>query len=664
MRLHALHVSLVVGIAVAACSTTNDATPSDPENAPPCKNGVRDGDEIGVDCGGSCGTKCDGDECSADTECASGACTEGACAASAGKTCGVGLPNPCADGETCQQDADCATDYCDATCKPPPANVHADGRRNGGETGKDCGGKAKDKPCPAGEKCKVSDDCEGLCDGKVCLEPSPTDGKKNGDETDVDCGGSIAPKCALDKACLANADCELDACTATKCVVPTESDALKNGSETDVDCGGPGVSAGGITYKAPRCTVSKGCGAGADCLTGACSPGGKCELPSCATAETAGIGTCGAKETGQAGAAHESCCKSLILPTRTTRRLDKYEITTGRYRTFITKVGPNIRAWVQTYAAANPTSQLAQLVTSFPAVANLYPAADRFGNMSLTAHLSLDIDNYDGIRGCYNGNGNYSANTYWQDNVHQADYSLPPRSLARTVSDEKPMNCAMPIMYAAFCAWDGGEMARFADYADIWPAAQTFPWGSTNYCTEGGGQGQPGGFKPCAAFNWCNGTYQNGGFLCQNTALSTNGVAGVFYEFPLGTDRSKDNSPLIGAPGRFVQDATLVKSNGESWYDVWANLAEYTGDFATNPNALHSTFCDMSAPPVGGMPTCTRANRPGQTGTLSTGIPQIGLVGQSWEGHQYGRGTAASQTAATFQYGKFGARCVRPAAVY
>ena len=51
-------------------------------------------------------------------------------------------------------------------------------------------------------------------------------------------------------------------------------------------------------------------------------------------------------------------------------------------------------------------------------------------------------------------------------------------------------------------------------------------------------------------------------------------------------------------------------------------------------------------------------------GTLHTGIPQIGLVGNSWEGHQYNKTSKASSLPATFQYGKFGARCVRPATPY
>jgi hypothetical protein len=385
--------------------------------------------------------------------------------------------------------------------------------------------------------------------------------------------------------------------------------------------------------------------------------------------ETAGIVTCGKGETGDAAAVHESCCKSLVLPTRTTRRLDKYEITAGRYRSFITSTGPNIRAWVASFVAAHPTSQLATLVGMNPALGSLYPAADRFDNLSLTAHLSTDIDNYNGVRGCYNGAGSYSANTYWQDAIHLADFSIPPRPLARSISDEKSLNCAMPIMFAAFCAWDGGELPTLADYHDAWDSTpgQAYPWGTADLVRPN--------------YNWCNGTYKNGGFQCQcdpAAALdplksppgmdatcpgpfSTNGEPGVFYEFPIGTDRSLDNEPLIAAPGRFVKDATALKSGGESWYDLFANMAEYTGDFVASTD----DFCDLSAAPVPGKTTCTRTDPttvPPSTkgpGTLYTGIPRVGVIGDTWEGHEYKRGVP-NAIWVTFQYGKFGARCVRP----
>jgi hypothetical protein len=574
---------------------------------------------------------CDGEPCATGDACVSGACTpEGKCGVSPGKSCGVGLAVACGPGEACQQDADCVVDYCDKVCAPVPANVHEDGRRNGGETGTDCGGAATDRPCPEGQKCTTSADCQGVCNGGgTCEAPTATDGKKNGDESDVDCGGASAPRCALGKACNANGDCQLLACTGGACVKPSATDGVANGSETDVDCGGAGVAEGDFTYTAPRCNDEKACALPADCKTLACSPGGKCALPSCSTVETAGITSCGAKETGDATAAHQSCCTSLPLPTRTTRRLDKYEITSGRMRTFLAAVGPNVRAFVTGHVAAKPASQLAALVALNPTIASLYPASAS-GPLNVVAHMALDIDNYGGYRGCYNSTGGYAANTYWQDAASLSQYGIPARSLPRAESDQKPLNCAMPIMYAAFCAWDGGELATLADYFDAWP--QAYPWGAADI-------GRPN-------YNWCN---ANGiGFTC---------FTGQFYEWPQNTNIANDLEVLIGAPGRFVNDATLLKSKGESWMDLYANLAEYTGDFA----ASAQDFCDFSGAPAGGAVTCTRALKAG-TGTQYTAIPSASLIGNTWEGHAYGRNTSgAARVPVTFQYGKFGGRCVRPA---
>jgi hypothetical protein len=386
-------------------------------------------------------------------------------------------------------------------------------------------------------------------------------------------------------------------------------------------------------------------------MTKACSPAGQCVAPSCNTAEAAGITSCGAGETGEPGAVRDSCCTSLPLPTRTTRRLDKYEITSGRFRTFLTQAGPNIRGWVTNFVAANPQSQMATIIgnassvkmgTTPVSITSILPATQS-GDLGLTAHMSFDIDNYGGIRGCYNGLGNYSANTYWQTPEQLAEFGLPARQLAREVSDEKPLNCAMPIMYAAFCAWDGGELAMLADYQDTWSGS--YPWAAANVCPNG---------LPCPNYNWCNGTYGNGGFYCQNTNYNVAGDgAGIFYEYPRNTDRSNDNEPLIAAPGRMVNDASTKQGNGQSWMDLWANLIEYTGDFSGS-----SDFCDFSGAPAAGATICTRSYK-GGNGTYYTGIPMTKVVGNSWEGHQYGLGGTTFQ--ATFQYGKFGGRCARPA---
>src|SRR6185295_4502977 len=143
-----------------------------------CGNGTRDPGEKGTDCGGACAAACDGEPCGAPEACASSKCENGRCGPSAGKTCGVGLPNACREGETCQQDGDCASDFCSdaAQCAAPSPNVREDGRRDGGETGVDCGGTATGKPCGGGEGCKTLDDCQSLCTANVCDAPGPTDG--------------------------------------------------------------------------------------------------------------------------------------------------------------------------------------------------------------------------------------------------------------------------------------------------------------------------------------------------------------------------------------------------------------------------------------------------------------------------------------------------------
>ncbi|MCO6487981.1 MAG: T9SS type A sorting domain-containing protein [Phaeodactylibacter sp.] len=94
-----------------------------------------------------------------------------------------------------------------------------DGIQNGGETGVDCGGP----DCPA------------------C--PTCSDGVQNGNETGVDCGGPDCPACA------------------------TCSDGVQNGNETGVDCGGPDCPA------CATCTdgIQNGDETGVDC-GGSCPP--------------------------------------------------------------------------------------------------------------------------------------------------------------------------------------------------------------------------------------------------------------------------------------------------------------------------------------------------------------------------------------------------------
>jgi hypothetical protein len=280
--------------------------------------------------------------------------------------------------------------------------------------------------------------------------------------------------------------------------------------------------------------------------------------------------------------------------------------------------------------------------------------------------MEIDIDNYNGIRGCYNGTGSGSANTYWMDDLRKGDFGLPTHAIPQAQADKKPLNCAMPMMYVAFCAWDGGELARTVDYHEIWGRRPTAV-GATNV------------FIPWAAllnvgdFNWRNGH----GLACSPSAWpGCVNPQPIHYFFPAGGDPANDDTPAIGAPGRFPLDITATTSaNGEGWYDVGGNLMEAAWPVGTvNPGVNQiRDVCDQTAGVGPGDTECSRQNG-NRTGVLRyTGdLPHIALVGYSFEAHaRRSEGYLASLDGAetrigagdlkpiTFQYGKVGGRCAR-----
>jgi hypothetical protein len=138
----------------------------------------------------------------------------------------------------------------------------SNGKRDGDETGVDCGGMTC-SACKDGGGCKFGPDCVSLvCAGSTCLAPACDDKAKNGGETDVDCGGMTCSTCAMGKACAAGTDCKSGTCTGSVCAASC-SDGVKNGGETDSDCGGP----------CDPCKNGDTCSAGIDCQSGLCKAG-------------------------------------------------------------------------------------------------------------------------------------------------------------------------------------------------------------------------------------------------------------------------------------------------------------------------------------------------------------------------------------------------------
>lgn len=219
-----------------------------------CADGVENQDETDVDCGG---TTCDpcgiGQRCSGGSDCTTGNCDSGTCAAvSASCTDGVqngtetdvdcgGSCGPCADGQSCGAPADCTSGYCNrGECVP--LGTCADGARNGEETDVDCGGPSCAE-CPNGRGCVAGTDCRsGTCDtsgSNLCVNPGGptcTDSVQNRDETDVDCGGLYCARCSLGDTCDDASDCVSGACdlaaTPHVCIGTTPSYTVDEDFET------------------------------------------------------------------------------------------------------------------------------------------------------------------------------------------------------------------------------------------------------------------------------------------------------------------------------------------------------------------------------------------------------------------------------------------------
>ncbi|MSP58922.1 MAG: hypothetical protein EXR72_01035 [Myxococcales bacterium] len=292
--------------------------------APPtCMDQLKNQDESDADCGGMICGKCgDGKMCAAASDCKSGVCTGGACQAPA---CNDGVPNgmeldvdcggncpKCTAGQKCGGNGDCDSNVCmNGVCSIAGC---MDMVKNGKETDLDCGG-GMCPGCDDGKVCVAGSDCKNaLCAGGKCVTPTCLDKAKNGVETDVDCGGGgmmNCAKCADGKACAANTDCTSGVCTANVCKAAGCMDMIMNGAETDVDCG-----AG-----CPKCVDTKKCKVAGDCASGVCTAL-VCKAATCADTvknalETdvdcggAGMVPCAKCNIGKACAANSDCNTAL-----------------------------------------------------------------------------------------------------------------------------------------------------------------------------------------------------------------------------------------------------------------------------------------------------------------------------------------------------------------
>lgn len=226
-----------------SASITLDAFSFEDNSCSTCSDGIMNGEELGIDCGGpSCAP-----------------CIEG-----------------CMDSNAHNYDPVAEVDFCFCeTCD--------DGELNGDETEIDCGGSCQ----PCGTICTISEtkndiinsgsqtvavsdtitstaqisgsaDVQYFAEKTILLKPDFTsisgsqflakiqdcdvdcsDGIMNGDETGIDCGGSICPACPTCSDGIQNGDEGGVDCGGANCpACPTCVDGIQNGDETGIDCGG------------------------------------------------------------------------------------------------------------------------------------------------------------------------------------------------------------------------------------------------------------------------------------------------------------------------------------------------------------------------------------------------------------------------------------------
>jgi hypothetical protein len=322
-----------------------------------CDDGILDGDETDIDCGGpicpACtnGQSCDvaadctslwcddgtcaacqagdcaadeycdegicvdakqnGDACADAFECASGFCADGVCCNMAcGGVCvacdlggSVGSCAPHADGT--DPDDDCGTDSCNGAglCRCD------DGMKSGDESDVDCGG-AVCGGCADGLACLDNGDClNGACIGGVCEGPC-NNGVLDPGETAIDCGGPSCLACNDGLACNVNGDCQSGVCDVV-CQIPTCSDGVKNGSEPAVDCGIDCPS---------QCADNAACNVAGDCQSGVCTLM-SCQPPTCTdlvengseTDVDCGGAVCGACEVGGGCLVPQDCLSNSCV---------------------------------------------------------------------------------------------------------------------------------------------------------------------------------------------------------------------------------------------------------------------------------------------------------------------------------------------------------------
>ncbi len=390
-------------------------------------------------------------------------------------------------------------------------------------------------------------------------------------------------------------------------------DSGQNKGETDLGCGG---------LTSPPCAEGKKCLVDTDCVV-ACGYANTCVSARSCKPHLGGD-TCGQGEVGQAGALHESCCRTLPVtgyadprnPGKTVY-LDKYEITAGRVRAFIKDITdksqgkPDIRAWIGKNTPSIWDNAWNKFLPSSNESDTVHVDRNLLGDVRPNEPPLPDTDQDQKVGVNYQFNGQLFVYLHGNNcSTHEDAFGFPtffypasvlamtgpgifpPRANGTTPGgvmvpaaehlDVKAMNCITNALLAAFCHWDSAQLATDDVLNFVTGSPATL--GNAPGCgTQVGNEYYPrsdaatkGG--RCADLTLINASFDAGGQLPE-PGDPLNASNYIFPIFPDGT--THDKAWEIAAPGRGTikaggaqTDVVRLKDLDEPWVDLAGNLNE------------------------------------------------------------------------------------------
>lgn len=258
-------------------------------------------------------------------------------------------------------------------------------------------------------------------------------------------------------------------------------------------CGSDDATSGSTTSAPPaiRCETDSDCG-----LSGVCKPVSTTKKAcvyskSCSAKQPGADATCGGTPGDESQAGAVDCCEVREVPGGTYNRfnnpdypatvspflMDTFEVTVGRFRSWVESTGGNLRASAPAAGAgAHPKVQNSGWRAEWSA---LLPAS--------RAEIDRMLGPTSGADGCQVGGNldDYGALTWWTSTLDSKIKSRSQRSSkileenTQAALDRKPLNCVPWYVLFAFCVWDGGRLPTDAEWGFAAAGGEEqrpFPW--------------------------------------------------------------------------------------------------------------------------------------------------------------------------------------------